>query len=272
VTQTRPTLIAEAYKTWGKAIDKRRSTRTTRQQQGLMEWNNEVYDKLLALMRGWITGETLTGSTKDQIGQLLCASCFFTGRRPWSETALGMKFLESESPEGLEPGDDWASGWLYVTGIAKLSEAQKNSGEVLDLNLYLLDLDVSDFLRGFQQMRDMFSAYQWYEPERPDGYLRVNHNMAYTVKKLMRGPILECFQPCIDKGYRVELAIKMFRKLYTDVGHWRHTQWADAHGQPSWGEGEFAQTFIGHSNASTTLQYMGWRFKGDQPISPARGT
>lgn len=254
------------YNLWHEWNEKKREEDRDRKQDNQIVWNREVFDSMTDLAFDWMTqGEGDSRSVTHSCARKVLAISWFTGRRPYVESALHADFVLSDGP-------DWADDWVRVTGLGKKTKAVIRGEEPeQQIDIPLFGISAEEFLKGFRELREMEVDEPWYQPGIEKDYDKAKSGLLHYVNFEMDGAIADVFSPVTDAGYPLKLEPKSFRALWVSQGQHRQQNWCIGNGKRPANINGYAKRYIGHfgkKSMQDTAEYLRFTYLGDYPIPP----
>lgn len=206
-------------------------------------FNEEVWLDVRDIAEQWLVkgGD----SENDRMSRLILAISFFTGRRPWSETAFGGEFKVTSNPVRRdwkvdlktandyltnfdlksEPWDDasWSDGWLRFDGNAKRTKKEDVAGFSIPLDIPVIGIAPEDIVEAMAELRELQKNRSWYRPDLPAQEQTVQSALQANTKKAV-GELDGVFESIYNKGHK-----------FPPTGHGESTgRFAVYHLRPMW--------------------------------------
>ena len=254
------------YNAWDELNKKDRYEKRIQKQDHQIVWNREVFDSMTDLAFDWLTlGEGDSLSTAHCCARKVLAISWFTGRRPWIESALHADFVESDGPS-------WADDWVRVTGLGKKTKAVSQGLEPeQQIDIPLFGISADEFLKGFHHLREMEVGQSWYQPGTDKDYDKAKSGLLHYTNFEMKGAVADAFSPVTEAGYPLKLEPKSFRAFYASQGQHRQQDWCLKNGKAPANINGYAKRYIGHfglKSEEDTAEYLRFTYLGDYPIPP----
>ena len=256
--------------------------------------NLAVWSELRDLFEGWL----MVGgdSENDRIARLVLAISFFTGRRPWSETAFLAEFESTEEPvlrewkissssdpkfevdfdlisTPWEPSD-WADGWITFRGNAKRTKKEDLAGWSIPLDIPVVGSSPEDLIRALGELRGLERGKSWFRPEVDAGDSIIGSALQQNTAKAMV-EVEAILEPIYAAGHRFpdtengRFTAYHLRPLYANRMAWEMRSVTGANTDST----VIAKWLLGHFGGlgKASLAYQSFEFLGDAPIPPVRG-
>lgn len=237
-------------------------------QSSLVVWDNNMYRKSADLCRSWIRGQSLDHREDYAVCQIIAGICFFTGRRPWSEVGCKSTFSVAKSVEGVPPEDDWADGWVKVTGLAKKTARQKANGEDMVIQP-ISGVKSYEIVDAYHDLHDRLNWFDWFDAEDPEIQKVVKKKFSEKGGYIMDQYFRPIFTPAIEKCNRkyVKLCYRLFRQLYSSYLYElrrskivRDRVYSERYELQRVSKLVFAMQYLAHENSSTSALYDFWEY------------